>query len=166
MFLQRQKRLRIFIAGLHVYIRRRLPLFGSRRAFYCNVVLKIIPLLLLLSWPFLSFSNLSVRVPALSHSAFEPIFLDRFTRLEQNGHGAFGCRSLQVTGVICPHPQEAGPRCWFPLRTAVRTLKLPCPLIIPCTLAPSVRQEVFLSSDGGVLSSPSLVQPFLPPPIF
>lgn len=100
MFLQRQKRLRIFIAGLHVYIRRRLPLFGSRRAFYCNVVLKIIPLLLLLSWPFLSFSNLSVRVPALSHSAFEPIFLDRFTRLEQNGHGAFGCRLLVSFALI------------------------------------------------------------------
>lgn len=84
---------------------------GSGRAFYCSVVLKMIPLLLLLSWPFLSFSNLSVRAPALSHSAFEPIFLDRFTRLEQNGHRARGCRSPQVTGVICPHPQEAGPRC-------------------------------------------------------
>lgn len=123
MFLRRQKRLRIFIAGLHVYRRRRLPPFGSRQAFYCNVVLKIIPLLLLLSGPFLSFSNLSVRAPALSHSAFETIFLDSFTRLEQNGHGAFGCKSLQVTGVICPHPQEAGPRCSFPLHTAVRMLR-------------------------------------------
>lgn len=108
------------MAGLPVYIRRRLPLFGSRRAFYCSVVPKIIPLLLLLSWPFLSFSNLSLRAPALSHSAFETIFPDSFTRLGPNGHGACGRGSLQVTGVICPHHQEAGPRCGFPHHTMLR----------------------------------------------
>lgn len=162
LLLRIQKRFKTFIAALHVYRTQCLPLFGSRLARYCHAALKIMPLMLLLSWPFFpqSFNACICTLLLCSNiGGFLPNYLTNSYLLNKASESSFSSVGLRVSGIISPH---VGPGTMLLISDSYHCSHLEIrtpPLlsdIIPHTLAIAVRQEVFLGSDEGVLSSSSL----------